>query len=560
MGTRDPVSGILRAFRRIKRIPVTLARNGFTHSIHLIYVCLVLPVSIKVLPTFLRLYRKAKKLKQSHNVNKELHHWQSNKKELLRSGKRGYRLAIEDLGLDQEKFELLKKKQRLHEVVIAEIDQDGFLLSHFGSIRDTPTISEEQFLKRKRFRLKVVAIDGQVGVKKDYSGDKLSFVNEIKALHHLGIAGCNVPAIIDVDFDALTLTLSFILGPVLREELAKRGAILRDCDVDNNPDYAHLTPKERQLKCIQEGKRVLYDVIDSQFVENLFTQLSKVHAYGFILDDIKYGNIIIEKGSGEPYLIDFDFATDYPKLGKTAFRILCDQDIEKFNLLFDIEKLTYKSIKEKIKNRTIVPTNDWWYAPVYFGAGLRIGSIWSVDTGYGRWNYILKHNLPPLAGKRILDLGANNAFISIQMLRHGAREAIGIELDSKYIAQGKFVKAVFEWADNTPYDFRYIQADMAELPELHLGEFDMVIALCSLYYLDDKSISDLIQYISTVTNIFVLQCNIDTNIERKFSCAYRKASVEYTVKALRCNGFPATRVVAPFRYSRPLVIGRKEDE
>ncbi len=347
MGTRDPVSGILRAFRRIKRIPVTLARNGFTHSIHLIYVCLVLPVSIKVLPTFLRLYRKAKKLKQRHNVNKELHHWQSNKKELLRSGKRGYRLAIEDLGLDQEKFELLKK-QRAREVVIAEIDQDGFLLSHFGSIRDTPAISEEQFLKRKRFRLKVVAIDGHVGVKKDYSGDKLSFVNEIKALHHLGIVGCNVPAIIDVDFDALTLTFSFILGPVLREELAKRGAILRDCDVDNNPDYAHFTPKERQLKCIQEGKRVLYDVIDSQFVENLFTQLSKVHAYGFILDDIKYGNIIIEKRSGRPYLIDFDYAIDYSSLGENAFRILRDQDIKSFNLLFDTEKLTCKSINSHL--------------------------------------------------------------------------------------------------------------------------------------------------------------------------------------------------------------------
>lgn len=336
MGIRNPIFGIMRVFRKVVRIPIVLARKGFLHFFCLIYVYFVLPFIIK----------------KYYCADEEIQCWRQNKGELLRLGKRGYRTKIEDLGLNQEKLELLKKiQQQSHEVVIAEIDLDGFLLSYFGLIRNAPTVSEKQFLVRKRSNLKLVAINGYVGVKKDYKGNKLSFVHEIKALHSLGLAGCNVPAIMDVDFNNLTLTSSYILGPVLREELAKRGAVLRDRDVDNNPDFVRLNPKEKRLKRIQEGKRVLYNVINSQFVESLFTELTKIHASGFILNDMKYGNIIIEKKSGKPYLVDFESARHYPNLGKNSFRILRDQNIKKFNLLFDREKLTYKRTRGSVKIR-----------------------------------------------------------------------------------------------------------------------------------------------------------------------------------------------------------------
>lgn len=305
---------------------------------------------MKVLAVYVMLYRKVTTLKQIYNVDKEIRYWKSNKKELLELGKRRYRLRIEDLGLSQEKFKLLRKlQQQSHEVVIAEVDQDGFLLSNFGPIRNAPIISKKQFLARKKFNIKVVALNGYVGVKKDYKGNKVAFVNEIKALYNLGLAGCNVPAIMDIDFDSLTLTFSYIFGSVLREELAKKGAILRDRDIDNNPDYTHLTPEKRWLKRIQEGKRVLSDVVNLEFIEDLFIELKKVHASGFILGDIKYGNIIIEKISGKPYLIDFEHTKDYSKLGKKSFGVLCDQEIERLNLHFDTEKLTTKEYEKKLK-------------------------------------------------------------------------------------------------------------------------------------------------------------------------------------------------------------------
>ena len=275
----------------------------------------------------------------------------------------------------------------------------------------------------------------------------------------------------------------------------------------------------------------------------------------FIYNDLKYGNIIIEKNSGKPYLVDFERVYRYPYLGKNSFTILRDQNIEWFNLLFDTEKLTYKRLKERIKE---IENNNDVYAPVYFGAGLRMGKIWTPEVGYGRWHYILKRNLPSLSGKRILDIGANNASVALELQRNGAKEVIGIELNSENIAQGNFVKEGCEWADNTRYNFKFIQADMKKIPALNLGKFDMALALCSLYYLDDESIANLTQYLSTITDIFVLQCNLHENIDRSNPHTYRRASIDYAKNALRNNGFPITQVIAPYKYSRPLVIGRKE--
>ena len=71
-----------------------------------------------------------------------------------------------------------------------------------------------------------------------------------------------------------------------------------------------------------------------QFIELIFSELNKIHSARFIWNDIKYGNIIIEEQSGKPYLIDFDWALRFSELGKKAFKILSNRDIEKFNTCF----------------------------------------------------------------------------------------------------------------------------------------------------------------------------------------------------------------------------------
>jgi tRNA A-37 threonylcarbamoyl transferase component Bud32 len=300
------------------------------------YTYFVLPAVTPVFPACLRLYTWIKRIALKYYfAEKKIRYWRQNKQMLLSLADKGYKTTIQQLGLDWEKVRPSERaRQQSHKVEIGEIDQDGFLLSKVGTIPTVPSVSETDFLARKRFGLRVVAIDGYVCVEKHYKGKKSSFVNEIEAHYHLGRAGCNIPVIMDVDFDNLTLTFSYISGPVLHEELAKRGAIVRDRDIEENPELTRYGRRKRVLNRIPEGRRVLSEVIGSHFIELVFAELNKIHKARFIWNDIKYGNIIIEHQSGRPYLIDFDWALRFPELGKKAFKILSNRDIEKFNACF----------------------------------------------------------------------------------------------------------------------------------------------------------------------------------------------------------------------------------
>lgn len=300
------------------------------------YTYFVLPAVMSVLTVCLRLYTliKRKTLKY-YFAEKKIQYWRQNKETLLNLSDKGYKTKVQQLGLDWEKVTSSENtRQQSHKVELGEIDQDGFLLSKVGEISNVPSVSKKQFLARKRFGLRVVAIDGYVCIEKHYKGNKSSFVNEIEAHYHLGRAGCNIPVIMDVDFDNLTLTFSYISGRVLREELAGRGAVVRDRDIEENHELTPSGKRKRSLERIPECRRVLNEVIDSQFIELIFSELNKIHEARFIWNDIKYGNIIIEERSGKPYLIDFDWALRFSELGKKAFKILSNRDIEKFNTCF----------------------------------------------------------------------------------------------------------------------------------------------------------------------------------------------------------------------------------
>ena len=507
------------------------------------YIYYILPAVVHILQFCLShpYYKRLKGLQNNYFIDKEFGYWQVGKAELLTLGETGYRIRIEDLGLPREQLDrLIISQKQSKEVVIADVDQDGFLASYYGVIKDVPTIPKERFLARKNFKVQVVANNGYVGIKKNYSGRKVYFINEIKALHNLRKFGCHVPAILDVDFDNLITTFSFIPGPVLREELAKQGApILRDREVRNNPKYQSLSRKERAIIRLQEGRRLLHKVVDKQFIGKTFKELCKIHESKITGCDIKYGNVIIEKNTGNPYWIDFESHNYYTSFGKDSFRILRDQDINEFNKYFDSDELTYAEIKKRIEKNQISSIDDW-KIPAHFGSGLYVGSLWDVAEGYGYWHCHLKHHLGSLSGKRILDLDANNAYYGLQMLRQSAQEVIGIEKDNKYISQGEFVKAAFEWADNTEYNFKYIESAVTEVPSLNLGEFDVVTALSSSgSFAHPDSMLKLVQYLSTNTNIFFLRYS--KNLEIK--SVSMQMSIKDIMEILKTNGFPIIKIV-----------------
>ena len=518
---------------------------GPVHSLRLLWVLAFMPILGRVVPALARFHVRGMRLLRP--TWRELRLLRRDRGEILRRGKTGYRSRIDALGLKSEQRQRLEEEMQAGaEALIGEIDQDGFLLSQFGELA-VPTVSPDEFLSRRRFRLQVVARDGAIAVRKDYRGDRRAFCNEVRALDALGRAGCNVPAILDMDVQRLLLTMTYIAGPVVREELARHGARLRDRD----RGIGNLVSFQSR---ISEGKKVLYGVVDEAFVENLYAELLKVHQAGFILEDTKYGNIIIERESGRPFLIDFEGSLHLPWLGSFGARRFRDSDTEMFNLHFDTSKPTYARLRAAMR------TPEWsrsFYAPAYIGSGLRIGAIWRHDTGFGRWHRILKAHLPDLRGKRVLDLGSNNGYNSLLMLRAGARQAVAVEQEAEFIAHGQFLKEAFEWADARSYDFSYVQENMARLPELDLGKFDLVTALCSIYYLSEDDMAKVLRHLATITDVVALQCNTETAMRRDDPDTFRKASVEFTVRMMKENGFPEVEVTAPRGYHRPLVVGRR---
>jgi SAM-dependent methyltransferase len=379
----------------------------------------------------------------------------------------------------------------------------------------------------------------------------MAFVREVEAADVLQRAGVKVPAVLDLDIGATTVTFDFIPGEVVREKLAVAGARLRDRDVDlpRGP-----LGRRRQTKMrITEGRKVASEVLGAPGVQQILSEIEGAHRAGVVLHDVKYGNIVLARETGEPFLLDFEHARSYPNWGKLANRILRDSDLSKFNQLFGPNALTERRVRSMARTKVLGPV----YAPILLEAGIRFGAIWNTDVGDARWRYLLGRNLPPLLGARILDLGANNGFNAIQMLRSGAREVVAVELSAEAIEQGRQVTRLFEWNDNTSYNLRWVQANMAAAPTFELGTFDFVTALCSIYYLEDEDIASVIRYVSSITDTFVLQCNLDRRIARSNPGTFEKASLNYAQKVLAANGFPTLAIIAPPGYSRPLIIGRR---
>jgi SAM-dependent methyltransferase len=204
-----------------------------------------------------------------------------------------------------------------------------------------------------------------------------------------------------------------------------------------------------------------------------------------------------------------------------------------------------------------------WYSPVDFGNGIiaktnhppsfSIGPD-TIHSGEGKWNYILRRNLPNLQGKRILDLGCNNGIMCIRSAREGATDIIGIDnskLWKGWTEQSQFVKESIEWRCKTRFQIKYIDSDMGDVPKLGLGRFDVVLILCSLYYLDDSKIYDLLKHLQKNSEHVLIQCNtssVHTGDVR------RRATLRYMTNALKKAGFGYIYTDEPFFYKNPVVV------
>ena len=240
------------------------------------------------------------------------------------------------------------------------------------------------------------------------------------------------------------------------------------------------------------------------------------------------------------------------------------QQLEAVRLVNDrkpiAERLSDEYIRAYIKEQN-------WYAPINLGNGIFTQpSIWpdappdTPQMGVAKFDFILSRNLPDLEGKRVLDLGCNAGVTSIHMARLGAREVIGIDSDRAWkgwYAQAQFVKQVLEWRCETSYNVRFIDADMRDLSQLDLGEFDVTLALCCLYYISEDEMRSLTSYLSTITSVFLVQGNTIRNDHKASSQVKKRAHPRLIRRVLAENGFSFVTVDDPWCYGRPVVVGHK---
>jgi tRNA (mo5U34)-methyltransferase len=87
------------------------------------------------------------------------------------------------------------------------------------------------------------------------------------------------------------------------------------------------------------------------------------------------------------------------------------------------------------------------------------------------------HALPAdLTGLSVLDVGCNAGFYSLEMKRRGAARVLGVDSDSRYLAQARFAADVME------LDIELREMSVYELPQLQ-ERFDIVLFMGVLYHL-----------------------------------------------------------------------------
>jgi len=457
-----------------------------------------------------------------------------------------YRVALAELCPQLD--EICRPLRRPNEeIALASIDQDGFLRPRFDQFWAAPRVNADAFLPRDRFELEVVDRDGWVGVRKHFRASQIAFANELEAALDLAAVGCHVPAVLGVDFERLSITFAYINGAVVREALAQAGAPMRDRDVLPGTALAYRRiQQERRVA----GRRLVDQVLGPETVARIGKALLAIHRAGYTLEDVKYGNVIIEARTNTPYFVDCELALPLRQFSPATTTYLRDRDSDKLNQLFGTNLLTAKVLRRLTTDATMC-------CPIYVGAGIWWGPIWNPALGVLRWRHILARHVPVPHGGRVLDLGASNGFNALQMLRAGANEVIGVEIDAGAIEQGSFVKRVFEWADNTEYRFSYVHGSSADIGSMDLGRFDLITAFCTLYYLSTAAMRKTVSDLTRLTDTLVLQCNNERSIKRSNPETYTKASLPFNIELTRNNGFPNVTVIERRGSNRPLLIARR---
>ena len=231
----------------------------------------------------------------------------------------GVGVLLKDVDPEMEKrIAPLRREDR--ELVIGDFDQDGGILARFGDMQGVPTIDAADFIVRSGFPVLLVEINGRLGVRKEFRRFS-AFVQELEALLDLETRA-PVPKVMNVDWEAHTITISFVHGNVVPEMLANGAKHPRSYF---KSAYSRSIDKER----VRKGRERVPEILSSRQISSIARALTKIHAAGYALEDVKFGNIILDM-EGEPIFVDLERALPIARLPRFLAAHACELDFQKF--------------------------------------------------------------------------------------------------------------------------------------------------------------------------------------------------------------------------------------
>ena len=264
-----------------------------------------------------------------------------------------------------------------------------------------------------------------------------------------------------------------------------------DCDTKEIKLFFEISDNDNELDYIK-----LFDLI-----------LNKIHACNFVCKKIE-----IDRKNKKYYLKKIKHHV-YRGL---LFSLARDQNIKTFNTLFNPKekKKQFKDIKMDLKIQ--LKRFDFLYSTAYLGYGLNIGKPWSISHGIGRWVYRLHDPISPIIkNKRVLDLGSNTGVLPLIMLMSGAKEVIGVELDELNYQTSLTYKKSLEWNLNKKFNLDMINKNMMEVIKWDNEYFDVITLYCSIYYLSEREIQLLLEWIKKHSKFVVIEANQASSVEHR---------------------------------------------
>ena len=118
---------------------------------------------------------------------------------------------------------------------------------------------------------------------------------------------------------------------------------------------------------------------------------------------------------------------------------------------------------------------DWFHNLDLFGVATAPNHFLG-DFPNVKWKHIAPAIPQDLSGAQVLDIGCNGGFYSIEMKRRGAQRVLGIDVDDRYLKQGRFA------AQTLGMDIEFEKRSVYEV-EAIAGQFDYVFFMGVFYHL-----------------------------------------------------------------------------